>query len=407
MVVSFKQNLRVINKTTNYYQHFEHGKKVFAKQNKGESLAIRKPMHKDTIFAQVNLRKYKDVNIASAVRNPKMIVDKSLKNKILQLQKKGLDTKKITQYFNEHQDLWQKIDFKKVKVYYFTNEGKDKCFATRKILNSSFDEKKIRANITDTGIQKILLAHLAKNKNADIAFSPEGIEELNRDIVYLNGGKDHQPIYKVRYYEQADKFAIGTKGNKSTKFVEAAKGTNLFFAIYQTDKSLRDYVTVSLDIAIACQKKAGKHWQKELDRHLKDTNMVATSSQLLFILSPNDLVYLPTAEQRTKGIDSIDKKRIYKFVSCSGIKADFIISSSASVIFSMTKKDQEKSFGQGAYCNIQDEFGVGSPKSKNERALTGEMIKELCLPLKVDRLGNIVEMDGKPLKIDPLGKIVG
>ena len=52
--------------------------------------------------------------------------------------------------------------------------------------------------------------------------------------MFLNNGNFHQPIYKVRTYEQADKFAVGQTGNKSTKFVEAAKGTNLFFAIYET-----------------------------------------------------------------------------------------------------------------------------------------------------------------------------
>ena len=29
-----------------------------------------------------------------------------------------------------------------------------------------------------------------------------------------------------------------------------------------------------------------------------------------------------------------------------------------------------------------------------ERAITGEMIKETCIPLKVDRLGNIVAVNG-------------
>lgn len=30
-----------------------------------------------------------------------------------------------------------------------------------------------------------------------------------------------------------------------------------------------------------------------------------------------------------------------------------------------------------------------SPLNKMERAITGEMIKETCIPIKVDRLGNI------------------
>ena len=49
--------------------------------------------------------------------------------------------------------------------------------------------------ITDTGIQKILKAHLqAKENNPELAFSADGIDEMNRNIVELNGGKPHKPI---------------------------------------------------------------------------------------------------------------------------------------------------------------------------------------------------------------------
>ena len=39
-----------------------------------------------------------------------------------------------------------------------------------------------------------------------------------------------------------------------------------------------------------------------------------------------------------------------------------------------------------------------SKQNKMERAITGEMIKETCVPIKVDRLGNIIELNGKKLK---------
>lgn len=62
-----------------------------------------------------------------------------------------------------------------------------------------------------------------------MAFSPDGIDEMNRSLVILNGGKPHQPIYKVRVCEPlGNKFKVGTNGNKAAKYVEAAKGTNLF-----------------------------------------------------------------------------------------------------------------------------------------------------------------------------------
>ena len=38
-----------------------------------------------------------------------------------------------------------------------------------------------------------------------------------------------------------------------------------------------------------------------------------------------------------------------------------------------------------------------STQNKMERAITGEMIKETCVPIKVDRLGNIKELDGRRL----------
>ena len=61
IIVSFKQNQRVINKTSNYTQHFnDQKKKVLVKQAKGDSWAIRKPMHKDTVFGEVNLKKIKN-----------------------------------------------------------------------------------------------------------------------------------------------------------------------------------------------------------------------------------------------------------------------------------------------------------------------------------------------------------
>ena len=45
-------------------------------------------------------------------------------------------------------------------------------------------EKKIKESITDTGIQKILLNYLsAKGNNPEVAFTPEGIEEILRKVV--------------------------------------------------------------------------------------------------------------------------------------------------------------------------------------------------------------------------------
>lgn len=400
IIVSFKQNLRVINKTTNSYQHYdETGKKVMVKQEKGDSWAIRKSMHKDTVFGEVNLRMSdKLVSLNEALKNPKTIVNKEFKKKVMELLEEGRDAKYIKKYVEDNKDIWSDIDVKRIQVYYYTKETKDRYFATRKLLDTSFNSKKIKESVTDTGIQKILLAHLeAKGGDPELAFSPDGIDEMNRNIVALNKGKFHQPILKVRVYEKAEKFAVGQNGNKSAKFVEAAKGTNLFFAIFGVEKTnketgetetVRSYLTIPLNVMIDCQKKYGSQWRKNIANYLQEQQLVTANVKLLFILSPNDLVYLPNEDE------ALSPSRIYKFVDSSGTTANFIPQRSANVIFSIPTKKQNE---MGIDFVIQDEFGVGSPQSKNQKAITGEMIKEICVPIKVDRLGNIIELNGKKL----------
>lgn len=390
IIVSFKQNQRVINKTTNSFQHFdENGKKTFAKQGKGDSWAIRKPMHKDTVFGEINLRKVKSVSLNEAIKVPERILNKNIKEKILELKNNKIDAKNIKKYMEEYHIGGYGIDTSKIDVFYFTKETKERFFATRKNLDISFNRAKIEDSIADSGIQKILLAHLErKNGDAEQAFSPDGIDEMNKKIIELNNGKFHQPILKVRVYEKADKFAVGQKGNKKVKFVEAAKGTNLFFAVFEKDGK-RSYLTIPLNVMIDCQKQYGNQWKNNIEAYLKEKELAEKDVKLQFILSPNDLVYLPTAEDLEKGIKSVKKERIYKFVSCGGVMADFIPAYSASTLFTMNKKAQKDKYGNEDFFGIQDEYGVGSPKSKNERAITGETVKEICIPLNVDRLGNI------------------
>lgn len=370
IVVSFKQNLRVINRTTNYYQHYnEAGEKRMIPQTKGDRWAIRKPMHKDTVYGEVNLRKEKTLPLRDVVKNPSIVVDKSLKNKLYELLKSQYDLKAIAKYFETHQDVWADVNLKKIKVYYFTKETNERFFATRKSLDPSFDQKKIEEEVTDTGVQKILLHHLQQNNNdPDMAFSPDGIDRMNQNMTILNDGKWHQPIYKVRTYEKADKFAVGESGNKAKKFVEAAKGTNLFFAVYesvQEDEAIgkqvckRTFATIPLNEVIKRKKQGLPAAPEDLNGNLPK-----------FVLSPNDLVYLPTEEERNSSriIQPLDRERIYKMVSSSGSQCFFI---KVFVANSIWDKNEYSSL------------------NKMERAITNEMIKEICVPIKIDRLGNV------------------
>lgn len=372
IVVSFKQNLRVLNKATNANLRFRLCDDKMKKKpvpQEGANWAIRKPMHKDTVFGEVNLRRIKSVSLNEAIKNPSRIVQKEFKAKLNLLLKQGYDAKKIKKYFEENKDVWQDINLSKIEVYYFTKETKDRFFATRKPLDTSFNKKKIEESVTDTGVQKILLRHLeTKENNPELAFSPDGIDEMNQNIVHLNGGKYHQPILKVRVYEKADKFAIGQKGNKSSKFVEAAKGTNLYFAVYETETlneetgkvvKKRSYATVPLNVVM-----------ERLKQGLSPAPANEQGYEPKFVLSPNDLVYVPAGDEIISEIneESINYNRLYKMVSSSGYQCFFVKTIVAN--------------------SIVDKYEFSS-LNKMERAITGEMIKEICVPVKVDRLGNI------------------
>ena len=299
IIVSFKQNIRVINKATNYYEKYvlKNGeKKKELVEQTGTNWAIRKPMHKDTVSGKVELYWYK-----------------TPKGKILT--------------------------------------------ASRKSLNTSFDLKTIE-NITDTGIQKILKNYLkSKGDNPELAFSPEGIEDLNKNIKIHNDGKHHQPIFKVRVFESGSKFQVGQSGNKKHKYVEAAKGTNLFFAIYEEENGKRSYESIPLNEIIERQK------QGLPSVSFKDKNG--------FYLSPNDLIYIPTADELENRINieftnlsRENKKNIYKVVSFTGSRLYCVPYALATTIVNKLEFTQ-----------------------LNKIEFTKE--KETCIKLAVDRLGNI------------------
>jgi CRISPR-associated endonuclease Csn1 len=322
LVVSFKQNLRVINKTTNKAEKWVdvNGIKVkeLVPQIKGESWAVRKPMHKDTVSGIVQLQKQKNIALGLAIIDPTKITDKLLKSKIKLLLKEGLNQDAIIKYFKALKNIWNDKNITKVEVHYF-----EENVASRVSLDISFGLKKIES-ITDTGIQKILSNYLDKyegtldEKGKEIApellaFTPEGIEELNNNIELFNDGKPHQPIFKVRTYEpKGNKFIVGQTGNKKDKYVEAAKGTNLFFAIYQDENGKRYFETVALNIVIERQKQ-GLSSVPELNE---------SGHPLLYTLSPNDLVYIPSNEEAGlltpidfNHLNKEQVKRVYKIVS--------------------------------------------------------------------------------------------
>lgn len=389
IVVSFKQNLRVLNQATNLYSRYADGQKTFIKQQGTDHFAIRKSLHKDTVFGHVNLQRIRTIKLKDALKDINRIVDRRLKNKIKELKAKHYNDKQLLVYFKDYAYEWKGYDFNKIEVFYFTDE-REKMVATR-FLNdivSIFsgktkkqDIEKVISQITDTGIQKILTNYLNENLDRiEFAFSAEGLEQMNENIAKYNNGKQHKPIYKVRMTKtMGQKFPIGLSGNKNKKYVVADEGTNLFFAIYQTENGERKFQTIPLEEIIARMKEK-----------LSPVNDIdEEGNKLLFHISPNDLVYLPTPDECTDEIISIENlsaNRIYRFVDSSGTTANFVPDTIASVIYHL-KKDEAERFCNGS--TIQDELGKGSPQSKNQKAITGEMVKDICIPLSVNRIGEI------------------
>lgn len=388
-IISFKQNTRVINKANNktwQWVQKKNGdlKKELVKQTKGDSWAIRKPLHKETVSGAVQIKRIKkgEFTLNSYLDKPELIVDKLIQKKVNYLHGVFLgDINKIKKHLREHPLKINGEAIDKIKVYEWT-EG---ATATRTPLTNKFTRKQLDS-VTDSGIQRILNNHVKKyldnkgNEQFELAFSPEGIEDMNANIVALNNGKMHKPIRNVRIYEVGKKFSVSEnlKSPKSTKFVEAAKGTNLFFAIYfDDDKQKRVFETIPFNEVVEHQKQRATL----LKDALKAEPLIPIKPELgrfLFSLSPNDLVFVPTDEEishpnsvNVNNLTNEQISRVYKMVSCTGGRAFYIMSNVA--------------------ISIYDKYEFSS-LNKMERDTHGTMIKECCWKLEVDRLGNIINM---------------
>ncbi|QTE23916.1 type II CRISPR RNA-guided endonuclease Cas9 [Polaribacter cellanae] len=386
-VVSFKQNLRIINKTNNktwQWKQQNNGsyKKELVKQkgpensNNKTNWAIRKPMHKETVSGFVKIKRIKKgfSNLTSYLDKPELILNKKIRYKVQNLLEVfNNDLKKIRKHLKENPLLVEEKEISKIKVFEWT----ENATATRVLLNEKFTRKQLES-ITDSGIQKILENHIKNyvdenNKEQfDLAFNSDGVETLNKNIKELNGGKNHHPIYKVRLYEEGSKFSIGETGAKSKKFVEAAKGTNLFYAVYYNEsKKKRVFETIPLNDVIAHQKQTANLPKSKRLPIQPDF----TKGNFLFTLSPNDLVFLPNDEELNNkalvnfnNLSNEQVSRIYKIVSFTGGRLYGIPNNIAKP--------------------IQNKFEFTS-LNKLESDLDKRSIREICVKLKIDRVGNI------------------
>lgn len=379
-IVSIKQNTRVItksnNKTWQWVNTDGNLKKELVPQTKGDNRAIRKPMHGETVYGRVKIKRVKGtISLAKAIECWELIVDKKIRVVVGEKKKFYKDNiKLLKKYFKENPIIIDGKKVEKVQVNKFV-EGT----AARIPLTEKFTRKQLDS-VTDSGIRKILNKHLknyideAGKEDFPLAFGPEGLDSLNENIRVLNNGKPHKAIYKVRVYEVGKKFPVGFSGNKKDKYVEATKGTNLYFAIYWNEaKQKRTYDTLPLNLVIE-RKKQGLSVAPEID---------AEGNKLLFYLSPNDLVYVPSPEEQADpelvnlvNLSKEQMERIYRMEKTSGKECYFLPHRISKLI-----KSYDAKTGIG-------EFGS---QNKLQKDIEDQKIADICLKLKIDRLGNHVK----------------
>ncbi|WP_159800468.1 type II CRISPR RNA-guided endonuclease Cas9 [Flavobacterium sp. MK4S-17] len=388
IVVSFKQNLRVINKAVNKYQSYkdENGnvrigkdgkpKKDFIKQVKGDSWAIRKSMHTPMPYSK-KMYEFEILKISKNVGKREFITDEFIRSEVERVfianNSKVTDTQK---YLDKYPIIGKtnmpiistafKLKTEKFRrrqsIFELSNRGQGG-------IKSAEDAKKFIDKIPDFKIREELLEHLRiSNDDINKAFSIDGIGNFN--------SKRKVPIYRVPIAESGtSRFSVGVKIGTRHKWVEADKGTNLFFAIYQDENGKRSYETVPLNIVIERQKQGLNS--------VPETN--EKGNALLYCISPNDLVYVPTEEERDpmkaidfKNLTKEQKNRIYKLEKASGTESYFVRHDIAYLIKQYDAKTK---------------LGELESQNKLQTTMTPDRMKisEFCIKLNVDRLGNITK----------------
>lgn len=386
-IVTFKNNFKLVSKSSNKYESYydengnlrisKEGKPIkdfiSQKNEKNKHWSIRKSLHTDNPSGKIK-QQFKLLKISDNLGKAELIYDEDVKDAVKEIL--GMHDNKIGEAKKYLEKNPIKVDDESMEFADFRMEN----FKFRKrqpILNltvrtgqgalTTLDQVKDRIyKVADLKLRNDLLLYLKNNENdIDKAFSIEGIETFNANRKI--------PIKRLPICESSElKFAIGKKLDNNHKWVET--GGNFYFKITQKGNK-REFETIPLRESIEIEKRKILDNKEEIEE--KD----------VVILSPNDLVYIPTEGELENpnlvNFDDLDKeqlRRIYIFNDSSGKTAYFRPNSISSAII---KNEVDKT-----------ENKPGSFDTKTT-SFEGVQIKDVCWKLKVDRLGNIDEVNGK------------
>jgi hypothetical protein len=210
-IVTFKQNLRVINKTVNLYKNSPNS---FVKQNtndgQNQNWSIRRSLGKTTFYGRVNLKlkeKKKLHGVLNEVYNDISIVaDKELRKKIKNVKLEN----DLKSFKNIIKELYP--DNPQIELYYFTDRRtEDKKIASREFLSDEFDRERI-SKITDAGIRKILRNHLKQFDTVELSFEEARqyydavLEKQELEAIINDGENNFQSLHDFAEFLKSNNF---------------------------------------------------------------------------------------------------------------------------------------------------------------------------------------------------------
>jgi CRISPR-associated endonuclease Csn1 len=434
-VVTFKQNLRVINKAVNRYNNtpnknsfvLQKGKEVGNKAN----WAIRRKLSKETIYGkrlinnEVKRVERELLNEKFNLARIQKITDKGVK-RILINHLRQFDTVEIP--FNEAivfiDAIVEKDEFEAI-VNDRENEFQSIDALIEYLRENGYKYKKVDYSKLNVFIDKVSVRDIRNDtqyadnikEHPEIAFTPEEIENMNEpeQIQRLNEGKFHMPIKKVQTFQGFGKerpISDDDLSVKSKQFVVTAAGSNLYLGFYEriyrdddgNEVRERKFKDIGLMELIETLKQDKINRLNPLPEKLYGKNNEEYSWR--FTLSPMDLVFVPTEEEienPTKvDFNNLTKEqvgRIYRYVDGSEEIANFIPCTVSKPIWRFHGKKNEEIFKELSTKDkitirekelIQNEFGLGSQQNKHQNMIDGKtQIKKICWKLQLDKLGNI------------------
>lgn len=238
-------------------------------------------------------------------------------------------------------------------------------------------ESKIR-NIPDELLREKITNHINKTEyegNIKKAFGPEGIMDFNKNrkvpifaVTVMEDGNVEKVKGKTFLYSKERKLAVEKGGNYCVAFYE------------HPETKERKFDVVSFFDAVQLKTSGQNPFQTD-----KGIELEKLGYKFLFNLTHNDLVYIPDEDESLAQIDWNDKKKlfnkIYRVVKFSGEQIYFQPHnfSKEITIHEGKAKSAKEYMGEFAKGTNGTEFLIDNKKS----------IKNICLKLQVDRLGNI------------------